>query len=357
MKTIFKNVGIILALFFLGMIVVSISSQVGIFFAATLLVAPVIALFKPMPKIGLNHRGFSAAVALLVGAPMMLAAIGMNVESSRLDVLKQTDPAAYLAELRTTDQMKYLAELSVIDPERHEAELARIADDEKTRLAALQAEADAKQAAEAAAAATKKAEAEAAAHARAADEAARKAEAAKAEAEQYIEQLDRELASMPGVSAKKYTGSVDEINVGLILIGTWNLLYENGANLDLGHDGQKKRQRFRELLVRKQAEMFPVLRDAYGPAMRTQLWEADGSARTIGAGYRTVEFVSAVFAANANIKKIHTQVYEQLLMLRFTRAQYKWFAQASEFSYYTLKSPKDTDLVKWESGGRFRLLD
>lgn len=90
--------------------------------------------------------------------------------------------------------------------------------------------------------------------------------------------------------------------------------------------------------------------------MRQQLWEADGSARTIGAGYRTVEFVSVAFARNANIKQIHTEIYENLLLLRFTRAQYKWFEQASEYSYYTLEPPKDTDLVKWESRGRFRLL-
>ena len=90
--------------------------------------------------------------------------------------------------------------------------------------------------------------------------------------------------------------------------------------------------------------------------MRRQLWEADGSARTIGAGYRTVEFVSATFARNANIKQIHTEIRENLMMLRFTRAQYKWFRQASEFSYYALEVPKDSDIVKWESGGRYRVL-
>jgi hypothetical protein len=45
------------------------------------------------------------------------------------------------------------------------------------------------------------------------------------------------------------------------------------------------------------------------------------------------------------------------MMLRFTRAQYKWFERASDFSYYTLEVPKDSDVVKWESGGRYRVLD
>lgn len=90
--------------------------------------------------------------------------------------------------------------------------------------------------------------------------------------------------------------------------------------------------------------------------MRQQLWEADGSARTIGAGYKTVEFVSVAFARNANIKQIHTEIRENLMMLRFTRAQYKWIKEASEFSYYDMEVPKDSDIVKWESGGRFRVL-
>lgn len=345
MKAFFKGVGIILGLFVAGVIAVAISPQAGTIFAAILLIAPLIAIFKPIPSVGLGHRGFSIAVMVFAGLPIFLASLGVNEQSQRLAELKKSDPAAYLAELKATDQAKYLVELAEIDPERHKVELARIADEEAQRTAALKAEADAKQATEAAAEVARKAE-----------EDAKLAAAAKSEADQYLEQLDREIASLPGVSASKYTGSVNDINLAIILIGTWNLVYENGAKLDLDADGQAKRKKFKDLLVRKQAELFPALRDAYGPAMRTQLWEADGSARTFGAGYRTVEFVSAAFARNANIKQIHTEMFENLLMLRFTRAQYKWFEQASEFSYYTLEPPKDTDLVKWDSGGRFSIL-
>jgi hypothetical protein len=173
----------------------------------------------------------------------------------------------------------------------------------------------------------------------------------------YIEHLDQEISSIDSVQAAKYTEDVTTINIGLLLIGAWALLYEKGENLNLNEDAQRKRQQFRQLLVRKQADLLPAMRDAYGPAMRQKLWEADGSARTIGAGYRTVEFVSATFARNANIQQIHLEIRENLMMLRFTRAQYKWFERASDFSYYTLEVPKDSDVVKWESGGRYRVLD
>lgn len=40
-----------------------------------------------------------------------------------------------------------------------------------------------------------------------------------------------------------------------------------------------------------------------------------------------------------------------------TGAQYKWTKEASEFSYYDMEVPKDSDIVKWESGARWRVLE
>jgi len=346
MRAFFKGVGFVVGLFFVGAVSLAASPDVGTAIAAALLVIPLVALLKPLPLLGLRHRGFSAAVAFLVGLPLLLAAVGMNAQREKLLALKESDPAAYLAEIRATDQTKWLAELAEIDPVRHTLELERIADEKAQREAALQLAEDAR-----------RAERDAAAQALKEEENQRNAEIVKTELNQYIEQIERELISLPSITALDYIASVRDINLALVLIGTWNLLYEEGAKFDLGPDDQSKRQRFKELLIRKQAEIFPALRDAYGPAMRRQLWEADGRARTIGAGYRTVEFVSGEFARNANIAQIHSEMRENLLLLRFTRAQYKWFERASDYSFYTLEPPKDTDLVIWESGGRFRLLN
>ena len=346
MKAFFKGFGIIIGLFFVGSISLAVSSQLGMVVAAALVLVPLVALLRPIPSIGFKHRGFSAAVLFLVGVPISLAIVGTNAETAKLLELRKSDPAAYLAAIRATDKTKWLAELALIDPDRHRLELAKVAAEEEQRMATLQAAED-----------DRLLELEAAEQRLKAEETARKSAAIKSEIDQYIEQLNREITSLPAVSVSKYQDTVTDINFGLLLIGSWNLLYEEGAKLQLSPDDEKKRQHFRDLLIKKQAEMLPALRDAYGPAMRRQLWEADGSARTVGVGYRTVEFVSAAFARNANIKQIHTEMYENLLMLRFTRAQYKWFDRASDYSFYTLEPPKDTDLVRWESGGKFRVLN
>ena len=338
MKAFLKGLGIVVALIIAGMILATLAPQVGVWVGLAFLVVPVVAVFKPLPQLHLGSRFFGASVAFFVGLMTTAASFGLISDTQRLADLRETDPTAYLASIETRDQVKWLSELKELAPERYAAEAAKIAAAEATRKAEAE-------------------EAEAAAAARAAETATERQAEQEAKITEYIEQLDREIASIPGIQASKYTEDVSSINIGLLLIGTWALLYEEGDKLDLNEEARQKRQQFRRLLVSKQSQMLPAMRDAYGPAMRKQLWEADGSARTIGAGYRTVEFVSAAFARNANIKQIHTEIRENLMMLRFTRAQYKWIKQASEFSYYTLEVPKDSEIVKWENGERYRVLE
>jgi hypothetical protein len=179
----------------------------------------------------------------------------------------------------------------------------------------------------------------------------------KTDVELYAQRLDQEILLIPEIDALRYAKGLDSIKAGLAIIDSWSALYEKGGWLNIDNETQKKRQKFRSLLAKKQAQMFPAMRDAYGPAMRNQLWEADGSAKTFGAGFRTIEFISAAFARNANIKKVNDQMLDTLMTLRFSRVQYKWFDGAAEFTYYTLKPPKDTDIVKWRANGSFHLLD
>lgn len=357
MKAFFKGLGIVVALTVIGMILASIAPQVGIWVGLAFLVVPLFALIKPLPQFHLGHRGFSLSVAFFVGLMTTAASYGFVSDTQRLAEMRETDPIAYLAALESRDQEKWFSELKVLDPERYAAEAATIAEAEEARKAEAQVADAARQAEAEAAEAVRVAEQERAQAERRVEAEEKRAMQQQTKLTEYIEQLDREIASIPGVSASKYTEDVSNINIGLLLIGAWALMYEEGDMLDLNDEARLKRAQFRRLLVNKQTQMLSAMRDAYGPAMRQQLWEADGSARTIGAGYRTVEFVSSAFARNANIKQIHTEIRENLMMLRFTRAQYKWIKQASEFSYYTLEVPKDSEIVKWESGGRYRVLD
>lgn len=109
------------------------------------------------------------------------------------------------------------------------------------------------------------------------------------------------------------------------------------------------------VISKKQKQNLPKIRDAYGPILRQLLWEDDITAKTVGDGFRTVELVGALFAANRNIQTAQETIHETLLKLRFTQARYRWYREADEFTYYKLEPPKDGDVVIW-SGTGYRLV-
>ncbi len=49
-------------------------------------------------------------------------------------------------------------------------------------------------------------------------------------------------------------------------------------------------------------------------------------------------------------------VQETLQHLRFTRVDYKWFRQATEYSYFSFEGPADGTVGYWD-GGRFNQVD
>jgi len=172
----------------------------------------------------------------------------------------------------------------------------------------------------------------------------------------YVELVESQIAIVRELSAQEITESIDTITSYLFLITSWAQLLEEGRDFELTPEQEQTRQELRQTLSRNQIAVFPVVRDAYGPLLRQRLWEHDGHARTIGAGYRRIEIVNALFAVNRNIADFHETVRDTLLELRFTRVDYKWFKEAREFSYFTLEPPSDDTVGQWQ-GARFQPVD
>lgn len=142
----------------------------------------------------------------------------------------------------------------------------------------------------------------------------------------------------------------DDIAVALASLDLFAIALQEEPDSD---EGRKAQADHAEKLRAIQKRVLPILRDKYGPALRKELWEADGKARTIGTGFRTVEFIAAIFAANRNIKSTFETMYPSLMKLRFTQARFRWFDGASEYTYYTLTPPPDDAIVIWSKGGGF----
>jgi hypothetical protein len=131
------------------------------------------------------------------------------------------------------------------------------------------------------------------------------------------------------------------------MFSAWTKMIRQARQYDLTDESEAVVDDFERKVIRIQRRSFPELRDAYGPAARRELWENDIEARTFGSGFRTIEFVGGLFAANRNIKDFQQGIRETLYKLRFKQSRYKWYDGADEYSYYDMESPDDGELRVW----------
>ncbi|MBI6629744.1 hypothetical protein [Pontibaca salina] len=172
----------------------------------------------------------------------------------------------------------------------------------------------------------------------------------------YMERLAELRDIADATTGFEVSSEMNDIWLAAEIFERGGQLIQEGAGLDLASEQEAARQDFRVHLSQQQAELFPKIRDAYGPALRRELWEADGWARSHAAGFRRLEVVNPLFAANRNIADFHKKSRETFLQLRFTRIDYKWFRQASEYSYMSLEPPADHQVGFWK-GAKFIPVD
>ena len=170
--------------------------------------------------------------------------------------------------------------------------------------------------------------------------------------EQYVATVES-LANFGTFKVETCTATVEALSPCMLVFDLIAQTAEDARKYTLNPDQQAKVAQFKKRAAEFQRRVFPQLRDAYGPALSKVLWEYDVQARTFGAGFRTIEMVGALFAANRNIKEVHGKTVDQLRRLRFNRVQYKWIEHAEKYSYDDIECPDDGDLVIW-GGASYR---
>lgn len=171
----------------------------------------------------------------------------------------------------------------------------------------------------------------------------------RAAAAPYIERLQRELDSLNknGIEVLK---TADGFQIVLAVFAAYAINIEEAQKYDLVPEDKAVLERFKKKVASEQKRVFPIIRDAYGPLAREKGWVHDMSVRTFGPGYRTIEFVAGMFAANRNIQGFAEGMTETMALYRFKRIRFKWYEDADKYTYYDLDTPKDTDFVIWENG-------
>lgn len=95
-----------------------------------------------------------------------------------------------------------------------------------------------------------------------------------------------------------------------------------------------------------QLKNFPKLRKAYFKFLKNSLWEHDIYVNLSGNKNTTLQFTGTYYAANKNIKDSQEALSEMLYLLRFKRTEYRWYKESDEYTYYTLDSSKDSELIE-----------
>lgn len=171
-------------------------------------------------------------------------------------------------------------------------------------------------------------------------------EAKKNELEKKVklkEQLQLEISSIDkGVDFSIYNGSVEALQMEIDLFHQWTKLYYKGKNSD-DTENQKLAQQLINRVSRIQSNEFPRLRKEYSNIASKLMWENDIKVSSSGTGNKYITFTGVIFAANKNKQEFHNEMNDVLKKFRFNQARYKWFDQASEYTYGTIYEGSDSD--------------
>lgn len=98
--------------------------------------------------------------------------------------------------------------------------------------------------------------------------------------------------------------------------------------------------------IASQQKNFPKFRKAYYQFLKEKLWENDVYVDLSGAGNTVIKFTGGFFAKNKNIKETQEMLHEMLRMLRFKQTQYRWYKGQDEYTYFTINSNADSEIVE-----------
>lgn len=165
---------------------------------------------------------------------------------------------------------------------------------------------------------------------------------------ELLERLNREIKSLDeGVDFTGFYNDALGIQMGAALFGTWALMVEEGEQSQ-NPEAQALAKTLRRKVSQFQTVQFPKLRKAYGSVVREQVWEHNVEVNVYGNANGIIQFTGYVFADNGNKKMIQEIVRDMLKLLRYDQSRFKWYKGDSEYTYFTLNSALDREVIKIE---------
>lgn len=164
--------------------------------------------------------------------------------------------------------------------------------------------------------------------------------------EKKIEKLQEELKSIRTFNGSDYRGDVSSLNIEVALFSVWGKMAKeakSNENLKISTLGKSMEQNLKTLQVRE----FPRIRENYAKIVKDKLWEENIKVQCFGSRKTTLQFTGGMFASNKNKKDFQTTLSEIFRDFRFNRINYKWYEYDDEYTYYTIDSDNDSEIITY----------
>lgn len=143
----------------------------------------------------------------------------------------------------------------------------------------------------------------------------------------------------------KNVQSVDGIVIVLALYKSYYITIKEGRESKVQEEKDLAKQ-LENKVSTSQIQNFPKLRASYYKLIQDKLWEHDVTVGIGGKRNTILNFTAGYFAANKNIKDTQEALHEMLVNLRFKQTNYRWYKGEDEYTYYTIESPKDSEVIE-----------
>lgn len=156
--------------------------------------------------------------------------------------------------------------------------------------------------------------------------------------------LTTEIESIKnGVDFSIYRGDIQKLQIETSMFKLWGDIIREGQSSSNPNEVKLSNQ-LKSQVVKIQTKELPILRKEYVDIVYNKLWEENIKVTSSGRGNTTINMTGGKFFNNKNKSEVQNTISEILSLFRFKQSTYRGYDGQDEYTYYTLETPKDSEL-------------
>ncbi|MDB5013865.1 MAG: hypothetical protein JWQ25_2067 [Daejeonella sp.] len=159
------------------------------------------------------------------------------------------------------------------------------------------------------------------------------------------QRLKNELNSIKTpVKTADYSNDLSSLQMEIVLFSAYAQIIKE-ADTSAEKSIKALAAKLKSKVIVMQVSEFPKMRRAYVRLAAAKMWENDIYINVSGRRNTIISLTGGLYAANKNIQTSQEAIQEMLVQFRFKSAEYRWYKEAEEFTFYKLNSPRDNEVL------------